>query len=482
MSSAPDIQTLLAGMTDAAPAQVVQGLALDSRRVAPGELFLAYPGSRADGRAFIDEAVARGAAAVAFDPVGFDYRESRVPGIPVAGLAGRASEIAARFYGRPSEALHVTGVTGTNGKTSCVHFLAQALQRLDATPRMLGTLGGGEVWRPRQGQLTTPDPLDLQRLLREFVDAGATHAVMEVSSHALAQGRVAAVAFDAAVFTNLSRDHLDYHADIDEYAAAKKSLFRMPALRCAVVNADDPVGRDIAAEAGVPVVTFGEQGMVRAEAVAVGETGLSLNVAGPRGTLSLSVPLVGRINVANLLAVAGLLLEMGFEPPRVARALNGLRPVPGRMELFQPRQDGPTAVVDYAHTPDALDRALASVREHCRAELWCVFGCGGDRDRGKRPEMGRIAERRADRVVVTNDNPRSEPPARIAADVVAGMRRRPQVVLDRRRAIATALEAARPADWVLIAGKGHETRQIIGDEAAHFDDREVVAECLGSAA
>lgn len=484
MSDAPGLTELLDGMTDAvaAPAIGVAGLALDSRRVAPGDVFLAYPGTHADGRAFISEAVARGAAAVVYEPEGFEYAEARAPGIAVAGLAGRVSEIAARFYGRPSEALCVVGVTGTNGKTSCVHFLAQALQQLDARPRMIGTLGCGDVWQPGEGELTTPDPLDLQRLLRQFVDAGATHAVMEVSSHALKQGRVAAVAFDAAVFTNLSRDHLDYHADIDDYAAAKKSLFMMPSLRCAVVNVEDEVGRQIAAEARAPVTGFGEQGAVRARRVQVRESGLKMQVIGPRGTLDLAVPLVGRINVANVLAVAGVLQEMGFEPPRVERALNRLLPVPGRMELFHSADGGPTAVVDYAHTPDALDRALASVREHCRGELWCVFGCGGDRDRGKRPEMGRIAETRANQVVVTNDNPRGEKPAQIAADILGGMQDTPEVILDRRQAITTALERARPGDWVLVAGKGHETYQIIGDAVTGFDDREVVARCLGKAA
>jgi len=484
MSGMVAVAELLAGMAPAGrlPAAGVSGLALDSRRVAPGDLFLAYPGSRADGRAFIDEALQRGAALVAFDPEGFQYRDPRAPGIAVAGLAGRVSEIAARFHGRPSEALYVIGVTGTNGKTSCVHLLAQALERLAARPRMIGTLGRGDAWQPGQGGLTTPDPLDLQGWLREFADAGATHVVMEVSSHALKQGRVASVAFDAAVFTNLSRDHLDYHADIDDYAAAKKLLFRAPTLRCVVVNDDDEVGRAIAAQAAAPVVAYGEQAAVRAREVRVEEDGLAMQVVSPQGSLSLSVPLVGRINVANLLAVAATLLEMGFEPSRVERAMNRLQPVPGRMELLRAPSAGPVAVVDYAHSPDALDRALASVREHCRGELWCVFGCGGDRDRGKRPEMGRIAEHRADHVVVTNDNPRGEPPARIAADILAGMRTTPEVVLNRRAAINGALQAAGARDWVLIAGKGHETYQIIGDRVTHFDDREVVAECLGIAA
>lgn len=483
MTGAVAITELLAGLAGVArvPDGAVTGLALDSRRVRAGDLFLAFPGTRLDGRAFIAEALERGAAAVAYEPDGFEYHGS-VPGVPVAGLAQRASEIGARFYGRAGEALYVIGVTGTNGKTSCVHFLAQCLERLGRAPRMIGTLGSGRVWQPDAGELTTPGPLDLQRLLRQFADQGATHVVMEVSSHALKQGRVAAVDFDAAVFTNLSRDHLDYHADVDDYAAAKKSLFERAALRFAVVNGDDPVGREIRALAAAPVVSFGERGEVRAADLRVGERGLSLRIDNPRRPLDVSVALVGRINAANVLAVAGVLLEMGFEPADVEQALNGLLPVPGRMELFRSPDGGPTAVVDYAHTPDALARALQSVREHCRAELWCVFGCGGDRDRGKRPEMGRIAEQLADHVVVTNDNPRGEPPDAIAAEIVGGMSRAPQVILDRRRAIAAALDSAGAGDWVLVAGKGHETCQIIGDKATSFDDREVVSGCLGKAA
>lgn len=487
MSGAAALRELLAGMADpsSVPDLEVTGVSLDSRRVREGDLFLAYPGSRLDGRAFLDEAAARGAAAAAFESDGFDPGGLRLPAVPVAGLAGRLSEIGARFYGHASRELYVIGVTGTNGKTSCVHFLAQCLERLGARPRMIGTLGSGDVRRPLVDQtrsLTTPDPLDLQRLLRQFADDGATHVVMEASSHALKQGRVAAVEFDAAVFTNLSRDHLDYHDDIDDYAASKKSLFEVRSLRFAVVNADDPVGRWIMEEAAVPVIGFGEAGAIRAAHAEVGESGLSMTITAGEERLAVAVALVGRVNVANVLAVAAVLLEMAYQPAAVETALNRLTPVPGRMELFRSPRAGPTAVVDYAHTPDALERALQSVREHCRGELWCVFGCGGDRDRGKRPQMGRIAEAGADRVIVTNDNPRSEPPAKIAADILAGMGGEPRVVLDRRQAIAEALEAARPGDWVLVAGKGHETSQIIGGSINPFDDREVVAGCLGRAA
>lgn len=484
MSRTRDIADLLAGMEKQSvlPDREVTGVSLDSRRVTGGELFLAYPGTRLDGRSFIGEALARGAAAVAYDPAGFEYDDSRALGIPVPGLADRVSEIAARFYGRPSRELYVIGVTGTNGKTSCVHFLAQSLALLKVQARVIGTLGSGDVKHLDTNELTTPSPVDLQRLMREFAEDGATHVAMEVSSHALKQNRTSAVEFDAAVFTNLTRDHLDYHADIADYAASKRSLFQRSSLRFAVVNADDPVGRRIQVDTGIPVVSFGERGEINAVDVQVRETGLVMRIAHPLKKLALSVALVGRVNVANVLAVAGVLLEMGFEPDKVEGALNRLSPVPGRMELFRAPQDGPTAVVDYAHTPDALERALQSVREHCRGRLWCVFGCGGDRDRGKRPEMGRIAEKWADRVIVTNDNPRSESPARIASDIVAGMAGSPDVVLNRRQAIASALEAAVSGDWVLIAGKGHETSQTIGDEVTPFDDREVVSGYLGKAA
>lgn len=484
MSAPRDTGDLLAGMVGPStiPDVKVTGLALDSREVAGGELFLAYPGSRLDGRSFVDEALTRGAAVVAYDPNGFDYRDDRAPGVAVDDLAGKVSEIAARFYQRPSQDLYVIGITGTNGKTSCVHFLAQALAWLQVPVRMIGTLGSGEVMRLDTSELTTPSPVDLQRLMREFVEDGATHVVMEVSSHALKQERASAVDFDVAVFTNLTRDHLDYHADIEDYAAAKRSLFQRPSLRFAVVNADDPVGRRIRFDAGIPVVSFGEHGEINAVDVQVCEAGLIMRVVHPRRELALSVALVGRVNISNVLAVAGVLMEMNYDPEKVEQALNQLSPVPGRMELFRAPGDGPTAIVDYAHTPDALKRALQSVREHCHGRLWCVFGCGGDRDRGKRPEMGRISENWADHVIVTNDNPRSEPPDRIAADILAGMASRPEVILDRGQAIASALASARSGDWVLIAGKGHETSQTIGAEVTPFDDREVVVGCLGKAA
>ncbi|MGA8259560.1 MAG: UDP-N-acetylmuramoyl-L-alanyl-D-glutamate--2,6-diaminopimelate ligase [Arenicellales bacterium] len=485
MTVAVPLRDLLAGMTDpsAAGSTAVAGVALDSRRVVEGDLFLACPGTVLDGRSFINQALARGAAAIAYEAQGFEGVAPGVPAVPVAGLAARVSEIGARFYGRPSAALHVIGVTGTNGKTSCVHFLAQCLEHLGARVRMIGTLGSGEVGHPDAGGgLTTPGPLDLQRLLREYADQGVTHVVMEVSSHALRQGRVSAVQFGAAVFTNLTRDHLDYHGDIDDYAQAKKSLFRYDSLRFIAANADDSVGRQILADAAVPAVSFGDQGDVSASELQVGETGLSMRIAGLGRPLQISVDLVGRVNASNVLAVAAVLGRMDYEPAAVEAALNRLSPVPGRMELFRSRGAGPTAVVDYAHTPDALARALQSVREHCRGELWCVFGCGGDRDRGKRPEMGRIAEKWADRVVLSNDNPRSEQPARIVADILGGMSGEPQIILDRRRAIAEVLVAARRDDWVLIAGKGHETTQTIGERVIPFDDREVVSTCLGKAA
>jgi UDP-N-acetylmuramoyl-L-alanyl-D-glutamate--2,6-diaminopimelate ligase len=458
-------------------------VALDSRRVAEGDLFLACPGTVRDGRSFINEALASGAAAIAYEAEGFDGVPPDAPAIPVEGLAARVSEIGARFYDHPSAVLYVIGVTGTNGKTSCVHFLAQALGRLGEKARMIGTLGSGEVGDPDTGGgLTTPGPLDLQRLLRQFTDQGTGHVVMEVSSHALRQGRVSAVEFDAAVFTNLTRDHLDYHGDIDDYAQAKKSLFRYSSLRFLVANAEDAVGRQILADAAVPAVSFGEHGDVAAADLCVEEAGLSMRITGPGRPLHVSVALVGRVNVSNVLAVAAVLMQMGYEPAAIEGALNRLSAVPGRMELFRSPGAGPTAVVDYAHTPDALERALRSVREHCRGELWCVFGCGGDRDRGKRREMGRIAEKWADQVILTNDNPRSEQPARIVADILVGMGGEPQVILDRRRAIIAALTAARPTDWVLIAGKGHETSQTIGERVIPFDDREVVSTCLGKAA
>ncbi len=477
---------------------VVGGLSADSRRVRPGDVFLALPGRRANGLRFAAQAAASGAVAVLYDPADGVRPEPgvAVPVFAVPGLNSAVGTVADRFFGEPSAELRVLGITGTNGKTSCSHFLAEALGEDGSPCGLIGTLGTGLFGALAATGHTTPDVIRVHQALREFRSAGAERAVMEVSSHALEQGRVAGVRFDVAVFTNLSHEHLDYHGDMAAYEAAKARLFRWPGLCCAVINVDDPAGRRLLAElpTGVEALAYGlEPGSVRAarrgeglgtlrrlqaDALELDGAGMRLRVSGDLGQALLEAPLLGRFNASNLLAVTAALAGCGWDIGRSARALARLTPVPGRMERF-----GSTLVVDYAHTPDALEQALSALREHCAGRLWCVFGCGGERDAGKRPLMGRIAERLADRVVVTDDNPRGEDGDRIVADILAGMGTpgAARVERDRERAVRAAHAEAEPGDLVLIAGKGHEDYQQVGAERRPYSDRVLAAALSGAA-
>lgn len=464
----------------------VQTLTLDSRRVTPGCLFIALPGLQHDGRAFIAEAAARGAAAVLYDARDFAPPVVSVPAIGVVDLGRHVSAIADRFYDSPSRQLVVIGVTGTNGKTTCTQLLAQALDRPPRRCAVIGTLGYGFPGALDAGLHTTPDAVTLQRLLAQFVSARAAYAAMEVSSHALEQDRASAVAFHTAVFTNLTRDHLDYHGDMERYAAAKMRLFLGRDLRAAVINQDDDYGRRLIAmllERRIPVVTYGlSAGDVHARALTCTREGLRLRAGTPQGEVSIEAPLFGSFNAANLLATLATLLALGLDRQDAAQRLSGVRPVPGRVERFKGADDRPVVVVDYAHTPDALEQVLAALRPHVSGRLWCVFGCGGNRDRGKRPEMGAIAERLADAVILTDDNPRHESGDAIIRDIAAGMRQPARVIRDRRAAIAAAIAEAAVDDVVLLAGKGHEDYQEIAGVRHPYSDRDTVRRFLGLAA
>ncbi len=460
----------------------VAGLSLDSRRVRPGDAFVALAGRRGHGLVHLPEALAAGAVAVLSDRPA----EAPVPVVPVPALRGRLGALAARLYGDPSRRLAVLGVNGTNGKTSVAGFLAQALAD-DGPVGCLGTLGEGLWGRLAPALNTTPDVLTVHRRLAEAADAGAAHAVMEVSSHALEQGRVDGVHFQVAVFTNLSRDHLDYHGDMAAYGAAKARLFEGQAPVAAVSNLDDPFGRRLL-ERTRAVQRWGyglEARQVPPGVAWVRGTDLRLDADGLRLTLHwqgrrapLAAPLLGRFQAYNLLAAATALLALGWDLERVVARLGAVTAPPGRMERFAVPGRA-QVVVDYAHTPEALAAALDSLRPHTRGRLWCVFGCGGDRDRGKRPEMG-AAARRADVVVITDDNPRSEDPAAIVADILPGLGEHPATVIhDRAEAIAHAIEAAAPEDVILVAGKGHEAVQIVGERTLPHSDRAWVAHCLG---
>lgn len=468
--------------TPAAHAAVsVSGIVIDSRAVHGGVLFVALRGITRDARDLIPEAIRAGAAAVFAEQGGAWTDSAVIDGVPVIVVPDLAQElggIASRFHDEPSRQLDVLAVTGTNGKTSVANLAAGALVQLGRRAAVLGTLGNGLYGHLEKSTHTTLDALQLQGMLARFVVRGADSVALEASSHGLAQGRLNGTSIDVAIFTNLTRDHLDYHGDMDSYTAAKARLFRWPTLRAAVINGDDPAGARYAAEVapGVRVLRYSQQATSTAEIRALSVTptlsGLGIRVMTPEGECALEVPLLGRFNVSNLLAVLGGLTALGLPLADVAAALRQARPVPGRMEAFHGNH--PTVVVDYAHTPDALEKALSSLREHVKGKLVCVFGCGGDRDAGKRSEMGAIASRLADHVVVTSDNPRSEDPAAIIAQILQGAGSTAHVEADRRVAIRKSIAAAGRHDIVLVAGKGHEDYQEIAGVRHPFSDVEEV--------
>ena len=463
----------------------VTGLAADSRSLVAGEAFVAYPGSRSDGREFIPGAIARGASAVLWEREGFRWNPQwRVPNLAVVDLRDLAGHLAHEVYGRPSEKLWTMGVTGTNGKTSCSQWLAEACSACGARTAVVGTLGSGFPGKLETGVNTTPDTILLHRSLARLLDAGAQGVAMEATSIGLDQGRVNGVAFGAALFTNLSRDHLDYHGDMESYARAKQRLFETPDLKHAVLNLDDVQGVHLArilagrvnragysCFAGV-AARAGLERYAEAQGIDVSPRGIAFDLKSSWGEARIESALLGRFNVSNLLGVLATMLVSGVPFERATAALADLKPVAGRMQ----RLGGggkPIVVVDYAHTPDALEKTLIALKDVARAgggRVVAVFGCGGDRDRGKRPLMGAVASRHADAIVVTSDNPRSEQPAAIIADVVAGVSTPYEAIEDRREAIAHAIASARTGDVVLVAGKGHETYQEAAGRRLPFSD------------
>jgi len=472
----------------------IRGIALASRAVKPGGLFAAVKGLRHHGLQFARDAVDRGAVAVVWEEGSSEERDlarrlaadTGVPFVPVAGLGAKLGVIASRFFGEPSSAMRVVGVTGTDGKTSVSHFIAQALNGNPAPCGLIGTLGYGLVGRLSPASHTTPDAVRLQRLLSQMIDEGAHAVAMEVSSHALDQGRTAGIEFDTAVLTNLSRDHLDYHGSETAYADAKAKLFATPGLGWAILNWDDPFGRSLASRLpsgtrfmGYSIDESRVDAAVVCHALEYSNHGLRLGVRTPQGDADLRVSLLGRFNAANVVAALATLLALEIPLHDAVTRLSRLAPVPGRMEPLG--GDGcPTVIVDYAHTPGALTSAIASARHHTAHRLWCVFGCGGDRDRGKRPLMGAAAVRGADVVVLTDDNPRNEDGGRIISEILSGVPDSGaiKVVRDRAEAIRYAVENAAADDVVLVAGKGHETEQIVGEHRLRFSDSETVLSVL----
>lgn len=480
--SALRLADLLSGLVDvpAALDVVVPRLVADSRRLVEGDVFVALAGATTHGLRHAADVLAKGAAAILHDgeaPADVVLDDAvAARAIAVPGLRAALGGLADRAAGSPSAALRVVGVTGTNGKTSTVQLIAQALEHLGTPAGTIGTLGAGRVGRIVEGERTTPDVLSVHTLLARLRDDGARAVAMEVSSHALDQGRVDGVRFEVAVFSNLTRDHLDYHGTMDAYGAAKARLFAWPTLRGAVVNLDDDFGRALAARLPEAIrwsvsANGDAAARVRAEGLALTADGLRFTLVENGERATIASPLLGRFNADNLLAVAGALRALGVTLEAVAAVLPTLEPVHGRMTRLGGGAK-PLVVVDYAHTPDALQQALVSLRGHVHGALACVFGCGGERDRGKRPQMAAIAEAHADRVTVTDDNPRGEDGDAIVADILAGFREpaRHAVVRDRRAAIRAAVTAARPGDVVLLAGKGHEPYQEIAGVKHAFDD------------
>jgi UDP-N-acetylmuramoyl-L-alanyl-D-glutamate--2,6-diaminopimelate ligase len=493
------LKALLGGLVDVPDRLEVSDITQDSRRVTPGAAFLACKGRNHHGLEFAERAAAAGARAILWEPadgVTPPPLDAAILVRAVPNLSAQLGFIADRFFDAPSASLTLAGITGTNGKTTCAWLLAQALQLCGRRAAYIGTLGAGTPAALGALAHTTPDALTLHRLLAQLRSGGFDSVAMEVSSHALDQNRCAGVRFHTAVFTNLTRDHLDYHGDMSAYGAAKARLMNWPALAARVINVDDAFGlalaRDQLRGASEALLFLTSQrpaewlasaaDYVCASAVSASGAGLTIQIQSSRGTAQLASRLIGDFNVENLLTVLAVLLAWDVPLASACEALSRCDAPPGRMQA-EGGGGAPLALIDYAHTPDALAKALSAARAHCRGRLWCVFGCGGERDRGKRGDMGRIAATLADAIVVTDDNPRREEPGEIVAAIIegitaAGGASRTRVIHDRAQAIGSALTQATADDVVLVAGKGHEDYQVVGSERRPFSDAAVVLQVL----
>ena len=476
----------------------VNALVHDNRKARSGNLFIAHQGYNTHGLLYAQDAVAKGVSVVLWDgdvenrDEILDSISNKVLCLHCEDLKNKVGSIASRYYEQPSLSLNVIGVTGTDGKTSIAHYLAQCLDSYDVHCGVLGTLGNGFINDLHPTGLTTADALLVQKTLADIKEAGARHVVMEVSSHGLDQGRVNGVAFSIAIFSNMAMDHLDYHGTMENYANAKRRLFYTPGLGAAVINLDDEYGRKLAKEVREHVSVWGYSlnsdvseyedcvdYLVNAKQINAFEYGFHLTVNTPRGEGGFDLPLMGRFNVSNAMAVLSTLLISQFSLEKAMDSLSSVHSVDGRVEIIA-EQNKPVVVVDYAHTEQGLAAVCQSIREHFSGDMWCVFGCGGDRDRSKRPLMAKVAEKYADKIIVTTDNPRHENPQDIINEVMGGFESTADVeaILDRRQAIDIAISNKKINDVVLLAGKGHETSQIVGDVHIAFDDRRVAREFL----
>lgn len=478
----------------------ISGLTLNTQHIQAGDLFIAIKGQHFDGRAYLRDAIERGAGAILCEAQGLNAFLSSdtqsIPIIPISNLESLLGKLAKRFYGDPSQDLDLIGVTGTNGKTTTSYVLAQALTRLKKSCAVLGTLGYGLIPELHQFGLTTPDAVSVQKYLYQLKNQGAKAVAMEVSSHGLMQNRVDAIEFKSAMFTNLTQDHLDYHGTMQAYGKAKEKLFEFPSLQRAVVNADSPYADKMlrAIKHKMPIASYTLQPSMHTstafkntlpicvKSLTLNHKGAIAKIDSAWGEGVLRSSLLGEFNISNLLGVLAELCLQGFSLEESLNALSFAQSAPGRMQRIGGIRH-PQIIIDYAHTPDALEKALKAARVHCERRLWCVFGCGGDRDRDKRSKMGEIAANYADRIVITSDNPRTEDPASIINDIVQGLsveqNEKAKQEVDRRRAIEYAIKHSLAVDTILIAGKGHENYQIIGKDMFPFSDAEVASEILG---
>lgn len=486
------LRTLLSDCSwpDPVPDRPVGKLRTDSREVESGDVFFALPGCTVDGRDYIDHALEKGAGAILFEQQGTtraSQPDGNVPVLGVRGLQDVLGKVTARYFGFPSQSMHMVGVTGTNGKTTTAYLVAQTLDRLGMRCGYSGTIGSGMIDEALEdASLTTLDIIGLNKLLSACRNRGARAMALEVSSHGLDQGRTQGIAITTGIFTNLTQDHLDYHGSMERYRAAKRKLFENADLEFAVVNVDDNFGQDIRqfckGRQNAPVcITFGlsDQADLRPEDIRCDHLGITFDILYRGSRVAVRSGLIGRVNVLNLVAVIGVLHVLDVPASQVVRALDGLRPPPGRMEMFRTGTSSPCVVVDYAHTPDALGQALVSLREICSGKLVAVFGAGGDRDRSKRAMMGSVAESHADEVILTDDNPRSESPRTITDEIAAGMQVTPRVIHDRVGAARHAISTCKEKDIILLAGKGHERTQTVRGEVRQLCDRDFVPGLLG---
>jgi len=492
------LKDLLTGFveTEFLPEAEVSGIALDSRRVEQGYVFVALEGDFDHGLVYAEAAIGRGAIAVLCDAQHDQYCQqilsrimTRAVCVPVKDLQLKLGELANKFYESPSEKLFVSGVTGTDGKTSVSHFIAQAMNAPEAPAALIGTLGNGLINKLEESTHTTPDVFSVHSMVRQYLDGGAKSVAMEVSSHGLDQDRVQGLNFDAAVLTNLTRDHLDYHGDIESYKKAKKKLFIENNDRTLVLNADDAFGSEIFSELKnqrtIWLYGLNEEQVkqsklyVHAINIANKPDGMSFMLVSSHGTAEINVGLIGEFNIYNVLACFCVLMQSGMNFNHAINRIVKLQTVPGRMEVIA-EADKPTVVVDYAHTPEALSQALISVRKHVTGKIICVFGCGGDRDAGKRPLMAQVADNLSDLVIVTSDNPRNEDSAQIIDEVTQGISNELKLIVeeDRAKAIQQAISMASLDDLVLIAGKGHEQYQIVANKKFAFSDMQKARESL----